>query len=322
MALRRIVPLLGVLVALLVAMPSPACAPVSKYGTWLLNADQTVIIIWDARNKVQHFVRKASFRTETDDFGFLVPTPTRPDLQESTNAPFSVLHRITAPKEPPRGKSVKSAGGFGGAMGGEVNVLEEKRVAGYQAAVLEATTAEALVTWLKDNGYAYSPQVATWAGPYVAAGWKFTALKIAAEPGKAADKARTVSANALRITFQTDQPIFPYREPDPKEAPPDLKAKDRLLRIYFVAEARYMGHMNEETPWTGKVMWSGKIHPDDRLKLLKGLRLSVKTEPQEWWLTEFEDHWPYGVAPADLSFSRDVDQSAVVRTLGSGKGKF
>ena len=35
----------------------------------------------------------------------------------------------------------------------EVKVLERKRVAGFDATVLEATSAKVLAEWLKDNGF-------------------------------------------------------------------------------------------------------------------------------------------------------------------------
>jgi hypothetical protein len=43
------------------------------------------------------------------------------------------------------------------------------------------------------------------------------------------------------------------------------------------------------------------------------LKLPVETGPEEFWLTEFEDNWPYRAAPADISFSRDSDQSSLER---------
>jgi hypothetical protein len=35
--------------------------------------------------------------------------------------------------------------------------------------------------------------------------------------------------------------------------------------------------------------------------------------PADWYLTEFEDRWPYRAAPADVYFSRDADQGTVRR---------
>lgn len=59
-----------------VASPMPACCPVAALGQPVVNADQTVIILWDAAKQTQHFIRKASFKTGANDFGFIVPSPT------------------------------------------------------------------------------------------------------------------------------------------------------------------------------------------------------------------------------------------------------
>src|SRR5262245_43952479 len=73
------------LVPSLHAPPSPACCPVGPIGKPVVNADQTVLIIWDAATKTEHFIRRASFKSQADDFGFLIPTPDRPELSESGN---------------------------------------------------------------------------------------------------------------------------------------------------------------------------------------------------------------------------------------------
>ena len=62
---------------------APACCPTPRRDVAVVNADQTVILIWDAANKTQHFIRRASFKSAGDDFGFLIPSPSQPDLDES-----------------------------------------------------------------------------------------------------------------------------------------------------------------------------------------------------------------------------------------------
>jgi len=41
-----------------------------------------------------------------------------------------------------------------------------------------------------------------------------------------------------------------------------------MLRIFFIADARYQGGLTKDTPWTGKVAWAGKIEESNRKKLL------------------------------------------------------
>lgn len=298
---------------------APACCPAPPRGKPVVNADQTVILLWDPASKTQHFIRQASFRSDADDFGFLVPTPNQPELSESGNTAFPYLQKLTGPekKKVPRPSGGMSCGcaatksPAGRAAPQPVRVLQEKLVAGFHAVVLEADSADVLVKWLKDNGYAFSSEVQAWAKPYVEAGWKITALKIAKAKGEAEKK--SVDASALRMTFKTDRPLFPYREPNPESAAKVLEAKKRLLRIYFLADARYQGELTKETPWTGQVAWAGKLSATDRAKILALLKLPENTGPAEWWLTEFEDDWPYRAAPADVVFSRGRDQNPVRR---------
>jgi Uncharacterized protein conserved in bacteria (DUF2330) len=307
------------LIALRLASTLPACCPVPPSGKPVVNADQTVIIVWDAATKTEHFIRQASFKSAADDFGFLVPTPNQPELNESGNAAFPFLQKLTEPeiKKMPKptaiacGCSADKSLPAGEARALAVQVLQEKLVAGFQAAVLQADSANALVGWLKDNGYAFSPAVEAWAKPYVDARWKITALKVAKSRDGKDD--RTVAASALRMTFKTDRPLFPYREPDSKGAATALGANHRLLRIYFVAEARYQGELTRDVTWTGGVAWTNKLSAEDRKKALGLLNLPETTGPAEWWLTEFEDPWPYQLAPADVYFSRDADQNTIKR---------
>src|SRR6516165_5381036 len=88
----------------------PACCPAPPSGKPVVNADQTVILVWDAANKTQHFIRQASFKSEADDFGFLVPTPAQPELSESGNTAFPFLQKLT---EPERKKGPRPSAGIG-----------------------------------------------------------------------------------------------------------------------------------------------------------------------------------------------------------------
>jgi hypothetical protein len=292
-----------------------ACCPAPPNNKPVVNADQTVIMIWDANTKTQHFIRQASFKSAAEDFGFLIPSPTQPELSETDQEAFAVLAKLTEPtkiemKTPSGGVSCACAGVPAPANKERpVRVLEDKLVAGYHAVVLAASTANALVDWLKTNGYAFSPEVQAWAEPYVKDGWKFTALKLAKDKGAES----TVNAKALRMTFHTDRPLFPYREPQSTEAAKTLGATRRLLRIYFIAGARYQGRYPDGSPWNADVAWANPLSPDDRKGLLEILKLPENTGPAEWHLTEFEHHWPYENAHGDVYFQFDPDQSSVKR---------
>ena len=79
------------------AGPILACAIAPSGNKPVAIADESAIIIWDAANKTQHFIRRASFQSAAPDFGFLVPTPSKPELAEASDAAFAHLARVTAP---------------------------------------------------------------------------------------------------------------------------------------------------------------------------------------------------------------------------------
>lgn len=289
-----------------------ACCPAGRADLPVVNADQSVIIIWDSATKTEHFIRQASFKTDSADVGFLIPTPSKPELSESGNEAFGYLDNLTAPKNigassplpVPFACSVVASAGDP-----SVHVLDDKMVSGFHAQVLQADNSAVLVDWLKQNGYAFSSEIEAWSKPYVGNEWKITALKVVKD---GIDKtSHRITASALRLSFHTERPLFPYREPDPTSAAKSLGVHGRLLNIYFIADQRYEGQLTQDTTWTGKTSWSRSLDNTQRTALLERLGLPATTGPDKFWLTKFADFWPYRPAPADLYFSPSPDQTVV-----------
>ena len=304
-----------------------ACCPVSRVP--VVNADQSVIILWSPATQTEHFIRQASFESDDRNLGFIIPSPTQPQLSESGDEAFGALAAITAPEFRQNSSMNFSCAASSGQLyeKSSVRVLDEKRVAGFDAVILEADSSEALAGWLSQHGYELSPAIAEWAAPYIAARWKFTALKVAGASGEAnatnapirdaanelapatpPARRRAIHAAALHMTFQTDRPLFPYREPNPTEAARTLGVSDRLLRIYFISDGRYQGDLTREVRWTGQAVWADKLDERQRDNLLNLLKIDAANVPRHLFLSEFEDHWPYRTAPGDLWFSREPSQ--------------
>ena len=75
----------------LVSLPHPvgACAVVWPKNKPVSIASESAIIVWDASSKTEHFIRRASFSTTAEYFGFLVPTPGKPTLSETDDDTFA-----------------------------------------------------------------------------------------------------------------------------------------------------------------------------------------------------------------------------------------
>lgn len=317
--------LLGALVAaslLLLAPDARACAPAPPAGEAVRITDEAALIVWDPKTKTEHFIRSASFATTAKDFGFLVPTPTKPALSEVSGDLLPELMRHTQPKVEHRTKGVdvipgcaalmflsrsKSAGMEPASAVAPVRVLEEARVAGYDAVVLEADSATALSDWLKQHGYAEGPTLTEWLAPYIAQKWKITAFKIAPST-----RAQAISTSAVRMTFTTEKPFYPYREPkDQRETRPaslrDLP-DERTLRVFFIGPERVDGVIGEGGPlWPGKPRWSNPY----RRTTIPSKPLPFEL-PEDAWLTDFEDKSSPRPGTDDVFFSPAKDRSPVV----------
>lgn len=96
-AVRTIIVAL-LLSALLTPPSGRACAPAPRTGQFVRIAEESAIIVWDEAAHTQHFIRRATFDTEAPDFGFLVPTPTKPTLAEVSDAAYTDLEYLIRPK--------------------------------------------------------------------------------------------------------------------------------------------------------------------------------------------------------------------------------
>ncbi len=259
--------LLSVLSAglLLLVLPRPArpCAIATRSGERVEVADETAIIVWDEARKVEHFIRTVSFTTsDVGPFGFLVPSPSRPELGEVPLTVFSQLHRAVTTAREDRGISLGLTCVTFPLMGmgkksksvdrdDPVRVLERTSVAGYDVAVLESDSAAALADWLTSHSFSSRPQLAEWLAPYVAARWKLTAFRF-----RGSGEATTPTA-AVRMSFAAGRPFFPYREPS--DAAPTLLPW-RTLRVHLIGGRKMEGSLTM-TEWPaaaarGPVSWS------------------------------------------------------------------
>jgi hypothetical protein len=312
--------LIMMFVALPAADPARGCAVAPPRNKYVDIAEETALIVWDSQSKTEHFIRRASFQTDVDNFGFLVPTPTQPELHEADDKAFDELARITAPQivTQPKPSSGGCAAGCSAAAPkamtagppGDVTVVEQKRVAGHDTAVLKADDVDALSKWLTEHDYPFDPNLKDWADHYIKAKWYVTAFKIA-KPEEGASK---VNTKAVRMSFHTEQPFFPYREPkDPRHVNFDTGLV-RLLRVYVVSDNRIKGQIGgKDGTWPGTAAWSNLVQPGDRKKVLELAKLPDDMRQGNWWLTEFEDRSYPRKGYDDVYFTASDDQRPVSR---------
>jgi len=218
-ALRNLV-CLGTLALGLAGVPSPNAAACGAFfrPQALKRAPslsfERVLIIHDPATETEHFIREVAFKGGRETFGFVVPTPTKPEVFKVKTSPFDKLE-AAFPFAPPRQNKGEGSRGGGppGALGGapKVVILDIKRIGSFTAFVLKATDASALDKWLRDNKLGSSPENDKWLAEYVEREFFYVAFRY--EPSKEKTDDDALKAETVRISFKTPVPYYPYREP-------------------------------------------------------------------------------------------------------------
>ena len=318
------------LIAILAAIPAPAhaCAAIGPEGSRIEITAEAALIVWDEANKTEHFIRRASFESSAYDFGFLVPTPSLPEVEESDDEVFTRLADITKPKIEYRtkiatmgcGMSMKYAAGEAAAKHDGLEILQVKRVGDHDLVSLrfnpKAGTAEqgsqALADWLVRFGYGFGQYLKEWVEPYVKNDWVITAFRIAGEPQATGKSNNHLRAKPVRLSFKTERPIYPYREPADQRDPSSAH-QPRMLKVYFAADKRFNGTIGDGNTWPGRTVWSDKLQDGERLDVIAKAKLPANAGPAQWTLTEFEDRSSPRPGTDEVWFAPSPDQTAVAR---------
>src|SRR5262245_50740067 len=115
--------LLAVLLVLPLLAPPPtqsACCYFSAKDKDILQPSQKVFITWDPTEKVESFTVQPKFEGNAVDFGMVIPTPSRPKLDEMPRDFFKELavYTILKRREQVESKLVFQFGGLGGGFAG------------------------------------------------------------------------------------------------------------------------------------------------------------------------------------------------------------
>jgi hypothetical protein len=201
------------------------------------------VIVWDAENGIEHFIRRVHFDKAPRDFAFVIPVPNIPDFAE---APGELIRWIQAEMPVGGNDGLGSGGGAPRGSKGGVQIVKTQDVAGLNATVVQSDSSTALQSWLEKNGYAVPKDAQSWIKTYVDRKWSFVALKLkpTAKRNKTPSNARAVASPMLRISFKTPKPFFPYREFESRKAEPG-----REFSLYLIAPSVLSGHYENGEPW-------------------------------------------------------------------------
>jgi hypothetical protein len=229
-------------------------------------AYEQALVVFDAERGREHFLREVVFRSGGERFGFVVPTPTRPEVASVRVSPFERLRTLFPFEEPVGGDAPRGAV----AAGRGVTVLEVKRVGSFTSFVLAADDPTALAGWLTREKLTSTPQADAWLAHYVAMGFYYVAMRYDPPPGETAPRDR---AETVRISFDTPLPYYPYREPDPPD--PEPSSEPRMLELWLVSSRRFVPvaaqRRSDSTTWVRPFAEGQRFAPASRSSLESAL---------------------------------------------------
>jgi hypothetical protein len=216
---------------------------------------QKAFITWEPNEKVETFTVQPKFQGNAADFGMVIPTPSRPKLDEMPRDFFKELAVFTLLKKreqaysrllPLRwggmggfggggfGGGGFGGGGFGGVMAPPpppkpptVKVLETGVVGSLDYKILAAERADDLFKWLKEHKYSYSGDEAT-LDFYVKKKWFFTVMKIdTMQMKRNQDGSFDGEVTPTRFQFTSEKLIYPLKITQ-------LSVKDKTEALFYV----------------------------------------------------------------------------------------
>jgi hypothetical protein len=229
--------------ALGTGMVGAACCYFSAKDKDILQPAQKAFLTWDPQEGIESFTVQPKFEGNALDFGMVIPTPSRPRLDEMPRdffkelAVFTILKKREYPESKllPR-RELASLGAFGGAPRGamllerakrSVRVLEAGVVGTLDYKIIVADQADDLFTWLKEHKYNYAGDEAT-LDFYIQKRWFFTVMKIdAMQMKRTADGTFAGEVSPTRFQFASNKLVYPLRITR-------LSVRDKTEALFYV----------------------------------------------------------------------------------------
>ncbi len=257
--------------AILAGPVAGACCYFAAQDKDINQPAQKAFITWDPEAKQESFTVQPKFEGDARDFGMVVPTPTRPKLDEMPRDFFANLAVYTILLPLPEqiwvqfeeviyekmafsegiGQSVYSMRKRG--MG--VRVLESGVVGSLDYKILTAERADGLYEWLEVNGYSYAGDEST-LDHYIQKGWVFTVMKIdTKQMKKGAGGAYQGEVTPTRFAFKSDSLVYPLKITA-------ISVRDSTEALFYVQAPEQMDLQgNWSWAWSYRLMWltSGRV---------------------------------------------------------------
>lgn len=209
---------------------------------------QIAFIAWNPQKQTEAFTVQPKFEGNAVDFGMVIPTPSRPKLDEMPRdlfkglALFTILLPLPQPIYSPLDPQIKYKSDNARRRYSESNeqckertvvVLEQGVVGSLDYKIIVATNSNDLFDWLKANKYSYGGDEKT-LQHYINKKWFFTVMKIdPKQMKKSSDGRYQGDVTPTRFTFESKTCIYPLKITQ-------ISVKDRSDALFYVQAPQQM----------------------------------------------------------------------------------
>lgn len=212
--------------------------------------EQKALLCFDGSR--EELVLSVRFEGASEDFGWIVPVPSRPELHAEDARLFELLSRGMQGHQ-----YVSSAlGRMATASSNIVRILGEETVGVYRAVTLAAGDGAALGVWLREHGYRIPQGGDRILDGYARRGWSFVTLRI--DPSALSDSTSSRLASGtippIRIGFAADRPVFPLEISALGGAP-------SLVLLYLITPELMVPRSADPVAWETRILTSSRLSP-------------------------------------------------------------
>lgn len=200
--------------ATLCAQPGQSCGAfvASNDPAPGIKLDRQSALIWQQGSQ-EHMLLSVQYSGGTEEFAWVIPVETRPQVSVEKGAPFTELRRATEIAKPTVSRGMEG-GSKGQPGGGGVVVLEQKEEGPYNIAVLSASSGGGLYDWLNKNKFKVSKDARGQLDYYISHNYVFVAARIrngSKTNETVGERLRSGTIAPMHLAFKAKQLSYPLK---------------------------------------------------------------------------------------------------------------
>ncbi|MBP1931185.1 DUF2330 domain-containing protein [Ammoniphilus resinae] len=189
---------------------------VSDSETNVRSEHMLAALYWDQSNRSEILAVKMSYQVnegKVNSFGWVMPFPSPPKIEEASWALFESLGRVTEYKKNLKEKASlprfpgTTGNKEGSPAGSGVSVIQEKQVGIYRTVTIQAKDTQSLKVWAKENKFTLPWVDSLVIENYIQKGWYFVLMDVE----NVGEQKEEGEIKPVEFTFKTEKPVYPIQ---------------------------------------------------------------------------------------------------------------